>query len=131
MPSLHRKTDLLLLFLIWQLDGEKTKSENIADNGGLRQAYRAYENYIAANGEESRLPGLEKYSPEQIFFIAYANANCGVESETGLMHLIENDPHSPLIYQVIGSLSNSEDFNRHFNCPVDSPMNRKNKCVLW
>jgi predicted metalloendopeptidase len=105
--------------------------ENLADNGGLRQAYRAYRNYVALHGEESRLPGLEDYSPEQIFFIAFANANCGVETKEGIERLIANDPHIPSYYVVTGSVSNSEEFSQHFNCPPDSPMNRANKCVIW
>lgn len=50
------------------LNGEQTLNENIADNGGVRQAFRAYKIYVAANAVQPNLPGLEKFNPEQLFF---------------------------------------------------------------
>jgi len=49
--------------------------ENIADNGGLREALWAYRKFVNDNGEEPNLPGLEQYSSEQIFYLAYANVS--------------------------------------------------------
>ena len=69
--------------------------------------------------------------PEQIFFLSFAQIWCGVESADGLARQIMTYPHSPYRYRVIGPLSNSVDFNRAFNCPVNAPMNRVDKCVLW
>lgn len=85
---------------------------------------------MALNGREPRLPGLEQYSPEQIFFLAYANTWCGQQTIQGLKSQIKGDPHSPDRYRVIGPLSNSDDFVKHFQCPV-GVMNRAQKCVLW
>jgi len=113
------------------VNGINTQGENIADNGGLREAFRAYQNYVAANGEEDLLPGLEQYSPSQIFFISYGNIWCGHETPQRLENLILTDPHSPSYYRVVGPLSNSEDFVRQFGCPAGSPMNRVDKCVIW
>lgn len=56
-----------------KINGILTQGENIADNGGIRQAYKAYRAYVDKLGhEEKRLPGYESYSNNQIFFIAYA-----------------------------------------------------------
>ena len=47
-----------------------TQGENIADLGGQQAAYKAYRKYIEVdrNGvEEDRLPGLEQFTPNQIF----------------------------------------------------------------
>jgi len=113
------------------VNGINTQGENIADNGGLREAFRAYESYVAANGEEDLLPGLEEYSMRQVFFLAYGNIWCGDDTPQRLENLILTDPHSPNNYRVLGPLSNSADFVREFNCPAGSPMNRVDKCVIW
>jgi len=56
------------------VNGELTKGENIGDNGGLRESFRAYRKYIEGRGEEEkRLPGLEELTPNQLFFLGYAN----------------------------------------------------------
>jgi len=55
------------------VNGRLTITENIADNGGIREALQAYRYYIQDRGSpEPRLPGLEKYNPEQLFFLAFA-----------------------------------------------------------
>jgi predicted metalloendopeptidase len=49
--------------------------ENIADNGGLKLAYFAYDTYkqrTADSGNNLRLPGLD-YDNDQLFFIAFAH----------------------------------------------------------
>jgi len=113
-----------------QINGSLTQGENIADSGGLREAFRAYENYVALHGREPRLPGLEQYSPEQIFFISYAHSWCGQQTIKDLKSQLKGDPHSPVRYRVIGPLSNSVEFVHHFQCPIGE-MNRAQKCVLW
>lgn len=54
------------------VNGYQTFDENIADNVGLRESYRAYLKYVEQNGKEKRLPGLEHLSPNQLFFIRYS-----------------------------------------------------------
>ncbi len=61
------------------VDGVQTQGENIADNGGIREAFRAYQKSVEALGEEQRLPGLDELSPEQTFFLAYAQVSGGKE----------------------------------------------------
>jgi len=56
-------------------DGSITLSENIADNGGFKQALLAYRNFISRNGKEQLLGGYEHLSSEQLFTIAFANVS--------------------------------------------------------
>ena len=51
------------------LNGKRTLGENIADNGGIREAFRAYIQSVESQGPKPRLPGLQEISPEQMFFI--------------------------------------------------------------
>lgn len=59
------------------LNGINTQGENIADNGGIKEAYFAYKEWAAKNGPEPKLPGME-YTPEQMFWIAAAQTWCSV-----------------------------------------------------
>lgn len=47
--------------------------ENIADNGGLREAFHAYQLYKDSFGSEPKLPGFEDYTHEQLLFISFGN----------------------------------------------------------
>lgn len=61
------------LFLTnFQVNGINTQGENIADNGGIREAYRAYQRLIMRNPYQQALPGLVNYSNEQLFFLGFA-----------------------------------------------------------
>jgi len=58
--------------IAFQVNGINTQGENIADNGGIREAYRAYQRLIARNPYQQALPGLVDYSNEQLFFLGFA-----------------------------------------------------------
>ncbi|XP_022085466.1 endothelin-converting enzyme homolog isoform X3 [Acanthaster planci] len=112
------------------IDGKMTLGENIADNGGLKSAYRAYQDWIKEHGEEKPLPALG-LSHRQLFFVGFAQVWCSSQTPKEAQLQLITDNHSPARYRVIGTLSNSEDFAEQFNCPVGSPMNPKEKCEVW
>lgn len=112
------------------MDGTLTEAENIADNGGIKEAYFAYNAWVRRHGEERKLPGL-KYTPNQLFWISIAQCWCTKERVELLQNLITLDNHSPSRFRVIGPLQNSDQFAKDFNCPSGSFMNPKHKCQVW
>ncbi|KAG8569550.1 hypothetical protein GDO81_014456 [Engystomops pustulosus] len=112
------------------VNGKHTLGENIADNGGLKAAYRAYQNWVKKNGEEQVLPSLG-LTNDQLFFVGFAQVWCSVRTPESSHEGIMTDPHSPSRYRVIGSVSNSRAFSKHFQCPEGSPMNPAKKCEVW
>ncbi|KAK9501818.1 hypothetical protein O3M35_012477 [Rhynocoris fuscipes] len=111
------------------VNGVTTLGENIADNGGLHSAFHAYRKYVSLHGAEPRLPGLlERYSPEQLFFIAFATNWCESSTKESLLHEVLNDPHSPHKFRVEGTLANSEEFRKAFNCPK---IDGVEECTIW
>lgn len=110
------------------VNGINTQDENIADNGGVALAYAAYKKYRPLM--ESTLPGLS-YTTEQLFWISYGLENCEKMTNEAMKLTVEIDTHSPGRFRLNGVVSNSKDFARDFNCPIDSPMNPKVKCKIW
>lgn len=104
--------------------------ENIADNGGLRAAYNAYEEWTKENGEEKPLP-IIKLTHRQLVFVSFAQNWCTKSTSDALRSSILSDLHSPPKMRVIGTLSNSNEFSKAFNCPINSKMNPQLKCQLW
>nr|AMO02506.1 endothelin-converting protein 6 [Tityus serrulatus] len=115
-----------------KLNGRNTLGENIADNGGLRAAYKAYQLYLTKYGMENNkiLPKLN-LSPEQLFFVGFSYIWCSNFRPEYLRNLIEYNPHSPSHFRVLGALTNNEYFYKAFNCNSNSKMFSENKCVLW
>ncbi|KAG9061773.1 hypothetical protein KI688_006924 [Linnemannia hyalina] len=118
------------------LDGPKTLGENIADNGGVKYAFRAWQSRLKADPtgkkyKNFKLPGLEKYTPEQLFFISHGKVWCSKETPEYSATLINVDNHSLNKFRVLGSLQNSVEFAEAFKCAPRTRMNPEKKCSLW
>ncbi|KAG8263425.1 Membrane metallo-endopeptidase-like 1 [Homalodisca vitripennis] len=114
-----------------QIDGINTQGENIADNGGIKEAFRAYKHWLNKHGcEEETLPGLNA-TGMQLFFLNFAQVWCGNTRPEATRNKLKTAVHSPGKFRVIGTLTNSEDFSRVFRCPLGSPMNPRKKCSVW
>ncbi|XP_050430233.1 neprilysin-2 isoform X2 [Adelges cooleyi] len=114
-----------------KLNGINTQGENIADNGGVKEAYYAYNVWTKRHGIEPRLPGLQDYTPQQMFWISAANVWCSKYRPETLKNRITTGFHSPGRFRIIGPFSNLEDFAHDFKCPLGTKMNPVNKCQVW
>ncbi|XP_037582687.2 neprilysin-1-like [Dermacentor silvarum] len=118
------------------LNGVNTLGENMADNGGLRMAFRTLDQQLKAfTMPDVRLPGLERYSSKQLFFISAAFVSCGSSRADALRSQIEYDSHSPRRQRINVSLRNMRSFTSVFRCDQRGKMHFKPKsnetCVLW
>lgn len=113
------------------IHGENTVGENIADNGGVRVAYATYERLSESSLPEN-LPGLEDFSPDQLFFISYGLVWCS-SARAEANSMIMTDVHSPSQYRVNIPLRNFEKFASAFECGQGTQMHssQEEKCVLW
>ena len=64
----------ICIFISFQVSGILTLIENIADNGGIKQAYLAYQAHKAKVGGAKVLPNLA-YNSDQLFFVSFANVS--------------------------------------------------------
>jgi hypothetical protein len=88
-------------------------------------------NTISDRFKNFKLPGLEKYTQEQLFFISYARLWCSKQSPSTLLDLIQSDAHSPAVWRIRGVVQNSPEFAEAFQCKKGSPMNPAKKCEVW
>ncbi|XP_053669147.1 neprilysin-2 [Anopheles marshallii] len=113
------------------IDGLLTLGENIADNGGVREAFRAYQLYMKNAGMEPMLPGFENYTHEQLFFISYGNIWCESNTQAAAKAYLD-DSHCPGKFRLKGVLTNSPEFSQTFGCQPGTVMNpSKDKCRIW
>jgi endothelin-converting enzyme/putative endopeptidase len=109
------------------LNGRLTLGENTADNGGLRVAYKALQKALAGQ-PRARIDG---FTPEQRFFLGFANVWCQNVTDATARQRAQTDPHSPGRFRVIGSVSNMPEFKEAFGCQASQPMVRENACRVW
>ncbi len=108
------------------LNGKLTLGENIADLGGLRIAYAAMKKDLAAKPQPAA-----SFTPEQQFFLGFAQAWCTNQRPEYAELMAKNNPHSPPRFRVNGPVSNLPEFAEAFQCKPDSPMIRKERCEVW
>ena len=108
-----------------------------SDNGGLKEAYRAYQLYKGTHNITShRLPGLSQLNEDQLFFLSFATVWCEAMTVNALVAQLMTDVHAPAMTRVNGVLQNFDVFRQAFSCPssafMSKPFDNKNiKCKLW
>jgi len=113
-PSLHENGKLVL-------------GESIGDLGGLAIAYAAYEKSI----EGKRPKDIDGFTPEQRFFLGWAQV-WGTNQRAEAARLQTNtDPHPLARFRGNGPISNMEAFAKAFGCKKGDPMVREQVCKIW
>jgi predicted metalloendopeptidase len=95
----------------YNVNGELTLGENIADNSGLAIAYKAYK--ISLNGDKS--PVIEGLTGEQRLFLGWAQVWRSKSRENETVVRIKSDPHSPAEIRGLAPLLNQPGFYEAFD----------------
>jgi putative endopeptidase len=112
------------------VNGKLTEGENIADYGGLLIGYDALERALERNGPPDLIEG---YTPEQRFFVSYAQSFRVHTRPEQLRSWVTENRHSPGRWRVNGPVSNSAGFAKAFGCKPGDPMVRAPEVVpeIW
>jgi len=115
---------------VTRVNGRLTLGENIADLGGLKVAYAAFERSLAGKPQPANIDGL---TPEQRFFLAWAQIWRNKATDPYLRNQVVTDPHAPARWRVMGPLSNLKEFAVAFGCKAGDPMVRADsvKATIW
>ncbi len=99
-------------------NGSFTLGENIADHGGLQVSYQAFQNATKKKALESK----EGFTPEQRFFLAYANVWAGNIRPEEVLRLTKIDPHSLGQWRVDGALPHINAWYDAFGITETDPL---------
>jgi len=111
------------------VNGELTLGENLADIGGLAIAYDAFK--MTDQGKSDMK--IDGFTPDQRFFLGFAQAWRSVNRPEIVRTWITTDPHSPDEYRVLGPLSNFEPFYKAFGVTEKNKMYRQpaDRAKIW
>jgi putative endopeptidase len=115
------------------VNGRLTEGENIADLGGVKIALSALETALSRQTAEAREMKIDGLTPEQRFFLSYAQIwRTNIRPEY-LRLSLNVDPHSPAPFRVNGPLSNLPEFADAFGVSAPSPMIRSEneRVQIW
>jgi putative endopeptidase len=112
------------------VNGRLTLGENIADLGGLKIAYSALQKALAGKPRPAPIDG---YTPEQRFFLAWAQVWRQENRPENARVRVATDPHSPPRWRVNGPLSNLPEFAKAFGCKNSDDMVRPDsvRAEIW
>ena len=114
-----------------KLNGKLTLGENTADNGGIRIAYAALQKALAEAPAGERTAKIDGYTPDQRFFIAFAQVWCSNMTDAYERVAAKTDPHSPGEFRTDGTVQNFEKFGEAFGCHQGDPMMPADACHVW
>ena len=112
------------------LNGKLTLGENLADLGGLWLAWLAWLDKAEA-AHLDMTANTAGYTPDQRFWIAYAQQWCTQTRPEQLRSQAQGDPHAPDEYRTNTVLTDLPEFARSFRCEKTAPMVAPKPCRVW
>jgi endothelin-converting enzyme/putative endopeptidase len=111
------------------VNGELTLGENVADLGGEILAYMAWRDAT----KDRDLRPIDGLTPEQRFFVGFAQWDCANERPEDLRVRAMTDEHSPAQYRIDGVVMNMPEFSLAFSCKAGEPMVKPadKVCGVW
>jgi putative endopeptidase len=113
-----------------KVNGAVTLEENLADVNGLKLAYLTFKS-TATNLPNYQI-GDQSLTPDQLFFIGYAQNFCAVTRPRVDAYKSSRSwwLYAPARYRAIGPIVNRPEFANAFNCAKGTPMNPVKKCSV-
>lgn len=111
------------------VNGAMTVGENTADIAGMAVAYDAFK--MTQQGQDStKIGGV---TPDQRFFISFAKIWSVKMKDEFLRLWINNNPHSPPLWRVNGTLMNTTPFYEAFDVKPEDKMflEKKDRITIW
>lgn len=99
-------------------NGQLTLGENLADHGGIKVSYLAFQNATKNNP----LPVKAGFTPEQRFFLAYAALWAGSVRDEQIRVFTKTDPHSLGKWRVNGALPHIDAWYEAFGITEKDPL---------
>ena len=112
------------------LNGNLTLGENMADLGGLWLAWRAWLDVAQAEHMDMTAT-TDGYTPDQRFWIAYAQQWCTQTRPEQLRSQAQGDPHAPDEYRTNTVLQDLPEFAKSFSCKKTAAMVKAEACRVW
>jgi endothelin-converting enzyme/putative endopeptidase len=110
-----------------KINSRLTLGEDVADIGGTIIAYWAWKEAVKGKA----LKPADGLSPDQRFFVGFAQWACGDERPESLRVHAQTDPHSPPRYRINGVVTNMPEFKDAFSCKRGQPMVKEPVCRVW
>jgi putative endopeptidase len=109
--------------------GKLTMGENIGDLGGLNAAYTAFKMTKQGQSEET----IDGFTPDQRFFLSWAQVWRGNILPETAAQLIKTDPHSPGPYRTIGAPVNMDAWYKAFDVKPGDKLYKKpeDRIRMW
>jgi putative endopeptidase len=111
-----------------KINSKLTSGEDVADLGGTLLAYIAWKDAVA----NQQLEPMDGFTPDQRFFIGFAQWACENQRPENLRANAITNPHSPGKYRINGIVTNLPEFQKAFRCGDNAPMVRgARSCKVW